>query len=168
MGQTSVSQMSPLRSHKKILMIQFPHIFLTGYDDDEYKITFQRSGDVIATTLTIPDFKQKFPRDFETVLTSNEGTMQYQLRTSVEEPISYRLDNIDSPEWMAIPPPLMQFRNKHPMKVHCKVFVPNEKEGFQFTNELTMFRAFPSDKKSSAKMLFQEVIGECLYLFVSK
>ena len=86
----------------------------------------------------------------------------------MEEPISYRLDNIDSPEWMAIPPPLMQFRNKHPMKVHCKVFVPNEKEGFQFTNELTMFRAFPSDKKSSAKMLFQEVIGKCLYPFVSK
>ena len=143
---------------------RFLLLFL-GFSEKQYKVTFQKSGDVIATTLTIPDFREKFPRDFETVLTSVEGTMQYQLRTSIDEPINYRLDNIDSPEWMAIPPPLMQFRNKHPMKVHCKVFVPNEMDGFQFTNELTMFRAIPQTKPS-AKMFFQEVIGKSLNFLI--
>ncbi len=43
-----------------------------------------------------------------------------------------------------------------------QVYVPNERDGFRFTNELTMFRAFPeaSPRKRTAKMFFQEVIGQ--------
>ena len=140
------------------------NVSLSFVGNRDYKISFLSSGEMIATTLAIHDFHEEFPRDFETVLTSIEGTMQYQIKTVITDSVIYKLENIDSPEWVAVPPPQMTFRKKHPMKVHCKVFVPNEKDGFQFTNELNMFRAFlEPDKRKPPKIHFEEVIGLCLF-----
>ncbi len=132
-----------------------------GFGDDSYRISFQRSGDVTATTLTIPAVLRDAPHVFETVLSFRDGAMQYQLRTSLPDPVLYRQDAVDSPEWLAVPPPYMTFRPRHPVRVACKVFVPHERDGFRFTNELTMFRAIPrAGRNATANMFFQEVIGQ--------
>ena len=98
-------------------------------------------------------------------MTSHDGMMQYQIRTVVEESMMYRLDDIDSPEWMAIPAPRWSFSNNHSLKVHCKVFVPNEDPNW--TNELTMYRAILANQdmldrttdRLPAKVEFQTVVG---------
>ena len=101
-------------------------MFVSSQGDRDYKISFLSSGEVTATTLCLPSFKSVFPRDFETILTTVDGTLSYQIRTVISEPLSHRLDDIDSPEWLAVPPPVWSYRNHHSLKVHCKVFVPNE------------------------------------------
>ncbi len=104
-------------------------------------------------------FREVFPRDFETVLTTVDGTMQYQIRTVIKDVVDYELETIDSPEWITIPPPKVHFHNHHALKVHCKVFIADEDPGF--TNELTMFRAIlkPTGREDHFKMEFQSVIN---------
>ena len=117
--------------------------------DRDYKISFLSSGEVTATTLCLPSFKEVFPRDFETILTTVDGTLSYQIRTVIQEQLDYRLDDIDSPEWLAVPTPTWSYRNHHSLKVHCKVFVPNENP--QVTNELNMYRAILAPRKPVKK-----------------
>lgn len=142
---------------------------MTG--DRDYKISFLSSGEVTATTLILPAFKPVFPRDFETIFTTEDGTMSYQIQTVIEETLDHRIDDVDSPEWMAVPSPNWSFKDENYLKVHCKIFVPNEDPAW--TNELSMYRAIlasggvqkvggsikDKDPKPSTKMEFQTVVG---------
>ena len=53
---------------------------LTG--NSGYRISYLSSGRVTANTLTIEDFEDRHTAHvFETILTTSDGTIQYQLRT---------------------------------------------------------------------------------------
>ncbi len=49
-----------------------------------YRISYLTSGRVTANTLTVQQFEDRQPvQTFETILTTSDGTMQYQLHTQV-------------------------------------------------------------------------------------
>ena len=60
-------------------------------------------------------------------------------KTVVTKPARYRLDNIDSPVWLAIPPATWSFTGQDKLTVLCKVAVPNERK-VGFNNELKLLR----------------------------
>ena len=60
-------------------------------------------------------------------------------KTVVTKPTRYRLDNIDSPVWLAIPPATWSFTGQDKLTVLCKVAVPNERK-VGFNNELKLLR----------------------------
>jgi len=100
------------------------------------------SGQLTATTLTILQFNEDFPQEFETILTTADGSKQFQLRTVIAQRTDFKLDNINSPEWLIMPPAELWFNDSHGrLDVKCAVFMPKDTSGF--TNELIMYRATP-------------------------
>ena len=112
------------------------------------------SGDVTATSLITPQFEAVFPAKFECIISTDEGTLQYQIKTVIKKPLRFQLDNIDSPEWMIVPKPTWNFTLQTDLQVKCKVFVPFQKT--TFTNELVMYKALP--KMNRPKIEFDTII----------
>lgn len=125
--------------------------------DPCYHISFLSSGEVTATTMVISELTNELSRDFETVISAIDGTMQYQIRTIIEQPTDYQLDTIDSPEWMTVPSQRVEYQPGRQLRIHCKVFVPNEITGY--TNELIMYRTIIAKEPSHFKMDFQSIIS---------
>ena len=119
-----------------------------------------RSGEVRASKLTIPQFHEKFPQDYETIMTSLDGQVQYQIRTLIHHIADHELEDVDSPEWLAVPAPEVHYREKEYLKVHCKVYVPFEDDTF---NELSMNRVvmIPEEKAAphNFELEFDQVIS---------
>ena len=115
------------------------------------------SGDVIATTMMITELTEDFQREFETVISALDGTMQYQIRTVIESPTDYQLDTIDSPEWMTVPSQKLSYTPGRHLRIYCKVFVPNEVTGY--INQLFMSRTIITKEPSKFRMDFQSIIN---------
>ena len=76
-------------------------------------MSYITSGEVTAATLIVPLFEERFfPYTYDIVLTSVDGTMQYQLSTVIRKQVKHSIDTIDSPEWLAVPSEKWQF-NRH-------------------------------------------------------
>jgi len=101
------------------------------------------SGEVTATTLSILKFKDRFPLEFETIVTTADGALQYQLKTIVRQRRELRLERIDSPEYLLRPPMTILSQKGGTLDFQCALFVL--KENSSFTNELTIsrVRAYP-------------------------
>lgn len=112
-----------------------------------------RSGDVTASRLYINEFSEDFPQDFETIISSVDGQIQYQLHTFVHHITDLELHEIDSPEWIAVPAPKVYYRETESLKVHCKVFVPMENP--KVVNELTMYRVGMMGEKEAEPLNFR-------------
>ncbi|KAI0238855.1 hypothetical protein LSAT2_010388 [Lamellibrachia satsuma] len=111
---------------------------LKGHPD--YEISSVSAGEVTAATLNVLRFNEaSLPLTVEAVLTTEDAARQYQLKTVISKPITYRLDKIDSPVWLAIPPPTWSFTGQDKLTVECTVEVPNERK-FGFNNELKLLR----------------------------
>lgn len=111
---------------------------LEGHPD--YGISSVSAGEVTAATLSILRFNvASLPLTVEAVLTTEDAARQYQIKTVVSKPTRYRLDNIDSPVWLAIPPATWSFTGQDKLTVLCKVAVPNERK-VGFNNELKLLR----------------------------
>ena len=82
-------------------------------------MSYIMSGDLTAATLTVPRLSAVFPHEYEIVLTSNDGQMQYQLRTTIAQEVEHTLDDIDSAEWLAIPTNKWQYYRNKPLQVTC-------------------------------------------------
>jgi len=66
-------------------------LWSTGAGDAGYEVSQLSSGSVTASTLTVlrrGRDDRSSPRVFETVLTSQDGTVQYQLRTHVRQTLA--------------------------------------------------------------------------------
>ena len=126
--------------------------------DPDYTISSLKSGDVTATTLTIRRFHETFPQEFETIITTRSGAIQYQLRTVVKQKKEFHLETIDSPQWILIPPKLQSYANEHRLNIRCAVFVPRDAVT-TFIDELTMSRAKASTSDSQPKFDFLNIVG---------
>jgi len=102
------------------------------------------SGDVTATSLTIPLRQHVDDHVFETILTNRNATMQYQLKTVLDTKVLYRLENIDSPEWLIVPPHVTHLSQKQTFQRHCRSFARLEHGG----NALILMYAQPVLLKS--------------------
>ena len=102
------------------------------------------SGDVTATTLVIPFQYHDQDHVFETIITDENATMQYQLKTSLDTKVAYSLSTIDSPDWLVVPPHVSHLTQKDTFIRHCRSFVRLENGG----NALILMYAQPVVFKS--------------------
>lgn len=103
-----------------------------------------KSGEVTAATLTIRRVLDGAVYDLETILTSRDGTVQYQMSTVIRpRPDPVKPEYIDSPEWLLVAPAQIEYNSSGSLDIHCAAFVA--RENTTHTNELIMSRATLSE-----------------------
>ena len=81
-------------------------------------MSYIMSGEVTAAKLQVPRLDASFPYTYDSVFTSEDGSMQYQLSTTIRKQTEQAIDVIDSPEWLAVPATTWQFLRHHPVQVY--------------------------------------------------
>ena len=116
----------------------------------------QIEDNISSSTVTIQSFRAYYPFTLEVIITAQDGSQQYQLHTRLEEDVEDLTENINSPEWMIVPPRTREFKLGDKMETQCKTFIKDEKDTY-YMSEMVMFQGKPIRRDNKTLVFYDAV-----------